>query len=130
MTPLTTFECHVGVTNASSKGVTLKSSMKYNILRYYLQKLTSLRWQTLEVISPHYKLPVGGIADKVATWRNKVTADRPERRCYAVSEMKIFLRLEHEEEETTTPREEEDDNYDNEEDDGENSEDDEEPFNL
>ena len=76
-------------------------------------------------------MPVGGIADKVATWRNKITAERPERRCYPVSEMRIFLRLEEEEEETTTPtEEEEDDNYDNEEDDGDNSEDDEEPFNL
>ena len=54
-------ELHIGITNASTRGVTLKGSIGWRIVWNYMERRSSLRWETLEVISLHYENPVGGI---------------------------------------------------------------------
>ena len=79
-------EIHIGITNASTRGVTLKDSSRWRIVRNYLERLSSLRWQTLEVLSPHYRNPVGGIEEKIVGWRERIQQEMPHCRIYPLSD--------------------------------------------
>ena len=81
------------------QGVTLKDSIGWRIVRNYMERLSSLRWQTLEVLSPHYRNPVGGIGEIIVGWRERVQQEMPHCQIYPLSDMKRFLSAERIEEE-------------------------------
>ena len=82
---------------SSTLGDTLKNPMNWNIIEYYITKQSSLRWQTLVVISLHCKNPVLDIVEQVTTWTNRVKEETPHCKIYSLSEMKKLMRTDCEE---------------------------------
>ena len=51
---------------------------------------STLRWQTLELLSAHYTLPPGGYNEKVQTWRQRISDSYPGCQLHSPATLKHF----------------------------------------